>query len=173
MPYTEPMAVREGAPRRRVYLVSIAGLVIIASVLVVTGLVLPALTRPPTSTGEFPRLEGALRAGAPEFERYRERLVFDSPRATASSRTLGDFGMELKTNVRNETGRRLHGLEMRGVVINAEGMPIGERTAIIIPAQQAVLEPGEKMNVRMLIDGVGPGGERAGALVQVTGLKFE
>lgn len=170
MPYTEPMAVREAAPRRRIYLV--VGVVIV-SAMVVTGLIFPALTRAPTSTGETPRLEGALRAGAPEFERYRERLVIDNPAATASARTLGDFVVELKTNVRNETGRRVHGLEMRGVVINAQGMPIGERTAVIIPAQQAVLEPGEEINVRLLIEGVSPEAERAGARLEVTGLRFD
>jgi hypothetical protein len=171
MPFTEPMAVRGVAPRRRVYLV--AGVVIVASAVVMAGLIFPALTRAPTSTGETPRLEGALRAGAPEFERYRERLVFDSPKATASSRTLGDFVVELKTNVRNETGHRLHGLEMRGVVINAHGTPVGERTAVIIPLQQAVLEPGEEINVRMLIEGVSPDAERAGARLEVTALRFE
>ena len=170
MPYTEPMAVREAAPRRRLYLV--AGVVTVCAV-VVAGLIFPALTRAPTSTGETPRLEGALRAGAPEFERYRERLVIDNPPATASSRALGDLVVELKTNVRNETGRRLHGLEMRGVVINAQGTPVGERTAVIIPAQQAVLEPGEEMNVRMLIEGVSPNAERAGARLEVTALRFE
>jgi len=171
MPYTKLMAVGGVALRRRVYLV--AGVVIVASAVVVAGLFFPALTRAPTSTGETPRLEEALRAGAPEFERYRARLVIDNPAATPSSRTLGDFVVELKTNVRNETGRRLHGLEMRGVVINAQGMPVGERTAIIIPAQQAVLEPGEEMNVRMLIEGVSPDAERAGARLEVTALRFD
>lgn len=170
MPHTEPIAVREATPRRRIYLV--VGVVTL-SAMVVAGLIFPTLTRAPTSTGETPRLEGALRAGAPEFERYRERLVIDNPAATASSRTLGDFVVELKTNVRNETGRRLHGLEMRGVVINAQGMPVGERTAVIIPAQQAVLEPGEEINVRMLIEGVSPDAERAGARLEVTALRFD
>jgi hypothetical protein len=165
------MAVREAAPRRRVYL--LAGVVIVASVVVVMGLILPALTRPPTSTRESPRLEGAFRAGGPEFERYRERLVIDNPTATASAGTLGDFVVELKTKVRNETGRRLHGLEMRGVVINAQGMPVGERTAIVIPAQQAVLEPGEEMYVHMLIEGFRADAERAGARLEVTGLRFD
>ena len=170
MPHTEPIAVREATPRRRIYLV--VGVVTL-SAMVVAGLIFPTLTRAPTSTGETPRLEEALRAGAPEFERYRARLVIDNPAATPSSRTLGDFVVELKTNVRNETGRRLHGLEMRGVVINAQGMPVGERTAVIIPAQQAVLEPGEEINVRMLIEGVSPDAERAGARLEVTALRFD
>ena len=171
MPYTKLMANGGVAPRRRVYLV--AGVVMVASAVVVTGLILPALTRAPTSSGETPRLEGALRAGAPEFERYHERLVIDNPAATAWSRALGDSVLELKTNVRNDTGRRLHGLEMRGVVINAQGVPVGERTEVIIPAQQAVLEPGEEINVRMLIEGVSPDAERPGARLEVTGLRFD
>lgn len=171
MSYTKLMTVGGVGLRRRVYLA--AGFFIVASAVVVAGLIFPGPTRSPTSTGETPRLEEALRAGAPEFERYRERLVIGNPTATASSRTLGDFVVELKTSVRNETGRRLHGLEMRGVVINAQGMPVGERTAIIIPAQQAVLEPGEEMNVRLLIESVSPDAERAGARLEVTGLRFD
>lgn len=171
MPYTLPMAIGEVAPRRRIYLA--VGIVTLVSTVVAGGLIFPVLTRPPASTGETPQLDGALRAGTPEFERYRERLVIDSPEATASPRALGDLLVELKTNVRNETGRRIDGLEMRGVVLNAQGTPVGERIAVIIPLQQTALEPGEEMSVRMLIEGVSPDAERAGARVEVTGLRFD
>lgn len=170
MPYTERMAVGRVASRRRAYLLT--GVVIIAGSVIAAGLIFPALTRPPDSADETPRLEGALRAGAPEFERYREGILIDSPTGTASQRALGDFVVELKTKVRNETGRRLNGLEMLGVVINAQGASVGERTAIIIPTQQTALEPGEEMSVRILIEGISTDAERADVRMQVTGLRF-
>jgi len=138
----------------------------------VTGLIV-MLIRAPAGTVETPRLEGALRAGALEFERYRERLVLDKPVAATSLRATGGVVVELKTIVRNETGHRLHGLEMRGVLTNGQGARLGERVAVIIPQQQALLEPGEEIKVHLVVEGVNPDAQHTDARLEVTGLRFE
>lgn len=168
MPHTKPMMKEKASPRRLVYLG--AGIIV---ALVTAWLIFPAQTRPPANTGEAARLEGALRAGEPEFEKYRERIVMAEPAATVSSRALGDVVVDLKTSIRNETGRRINGLEMRGAVMNAQGALVGERTAVIIPTQQTTLEPGEEMNARLLIEGISPDAARADVRLEVTGLWFK
>ena len=51
-------------------------------------------------TGE-PTLQGAIRAGSPEFEKYKQGIVLEDPEATEGKRALGDWVMTLKTTVRN------------------------------------------------------------------------
>jgi hypothetical protein len=75
--------------------------------------------------------------------------------------------------VRNTTDRTLGGLEVRGAVLDSQGMPVGERTVVVVPTKQTVLEPGETISVRILLEGIRPEVERAGLLLEVTGLSFD
>lgn len=51
-------------------------------------------------------------------------------------------------------GGAINGLEMRGVMFDAQGFPAPERTAVIIPTQQAALEPNEAIKARILHENV-------------------
>ena len=171
MPHTGRVMIEPVSLHRSTYPAAV--IVIIAIALVVAWLFLPALTRPPATSGGGSLLEGALRADAPEFEKHSERIVIARPAAIVSERAPGDVVVELKTNIRNETGRRISGLEMHGAVVDAQGTSVGERTAVIIPEQQTALEPGEEMSVRMLIEGISPDAERADVRMEVTGLRLD
>ena len=129
-------------------------------------------SRPASSVMEKPRLEGALRAGASEFDEVRPRILVEKPQATIAPRALGDEVVELTTSVRNETGRTINGLELRGAVLDSQGAAIRERTVVIVPAQQAALAPGETMNVRILLEGVDPNSDRTDRHVEVTGVSL-
>jgi hypothetical protein len=50
---------------------------------------------------------------------------------------------------------------------------VGERTLIVVPAQQATLKPDETVSVRVLLEGIKPEAERANTRLEVTGLRFE
>jgi hypothetical protein len=118
--------------RRTVFV--IAGLV---AVLLVAGLVVFLKTRPepqPAGAVADQKLDGAMRAGAPEFDKYRDLIKLDPPIADYADSVAGDVQMNLGTTVRNFTGRTISGLEMRGAVVDFEGKPIKERTKIIIPS---------------------------------------
>src|SRR3954471_24999127 len=78
----------------------------LASAILVAGF-LYWMTRP-GATGDKSgpqRLEGALRAGSPEFEQYKSKIILDKPEATEATRPIGDIVMTLQTTVRNFTGR--------------------------------------------------------------------
>ena len=74
--------------------------------------------------------------------------------------------------MRNETGRTINGLELRGAVLDAQGAVIRERTVVVVPAQQVALAPGETMNVRILLEGLDPNRDRADTHVEVTGVSL-
>src|SRR5438445_4857608 len=93
-----------------------------------------------------PVLEGAIRAGSPEFAQYHPRIVLDQPEADEAKRALGDIWMSLHTTIRNFTGRTLTGLEVRAAVIDHQGKPVKERIAIALPTtEQRELQPNRTM----------------------------
>ena len=123
-------------------------------------------------TGE-PTLEGAIRAGSPEFEQYRTQILLDDPEATEAKRPLGDIVMTLKTVVRNLSGKTLNGLEVRAAVVDYEGKPVKQRTVVIIPARRPELPPNKTMEIPVLLEGMSDKDARANIKMEITALKFK
>ncbi|MBA3805927.1 MAG: hypothetical protein H0X14_09495 [Acidobacteria bacterium] len=145
----------------------------VASAILVAGF-LYWMTRPGTTTSNGPqRLEGALRAGSPEFEQYKSKIVLDKPEATEATRPIGDIVMTLQTTVRNFTGRTITGLEMRAAVVDLQGQPVKERTVIIIPNRQTELEPNRTLLVPIVIDGMSKEADRANIVMEVAAIKIK
>ena len=81
--------------------------------------------------------------------------------------------VELTAVVRNQTGRTISGLEMRGAIVNTENSIVRERTVAVIPLQQTALESNEAINVRILLEGIDRDSDRARPVLEVTGITFE
>jgi len=120
-----------------------------------------------------PTLEGAIRAGSPEFEQYASKIVVDRPEAYESKRALGDIVMNLQTIVHNFTGRTLSGLEIKGVVVDHQGKPVNQRAVVVIPTRQPELENNRSMAVRVMLEGMTDKDDRANIQMEVTGFKFK
>ena len=118
-------------------------------------------------------LQGAIRAGSPQFEEYKSKIFLDEPEATEAKRALGDIVMSLQTTVRNLTGKTLTGLEMRAAVVDYEGKPVKERTVVVIPTRQPELAPNKVMPVQVMLDGMSETDARANIKMEVTGFKFK
>ena len=120
-----------------------------------------------------PTLEGAIRAGSPEFEQYASKIVVDRPEAYESKRALGDIVMNLQTIVHNFSGRTLSGLEIKGVVVDHQGKPVNQRAVVVIPTRQPELENNRSMAVRVMLEGMTDKDDRADIQMEVTGFKFK
>lgn len=132
------------------------------------------LLRASSSGGSVdPVLEGAVRAGAPEFEQYHSKIALDAPEADEAKRALGDIVMNLQTTVRNFTGRTLNGLEIRGAVVDHQNKAVMERTIVVIPTRQPELEPNRTMIVAVRLEGMKDSDDRANIRMEVTGFKFK
>jgi hypothetical protein len=118
-------------------------------------------------------LQGAIRAGAPQFDEYKSKIFLDDPEATEAKRALGDIVMSLQTTVRNLTGKTLTGLEMRAAVVDYEGKAVKERTVVVIPTRQPELAPNKIMPVQVMLDGMSETDARANIKMEVTGFKFK
>ena len=120
-----------------------------------------------------PGLQGAIRAGSPQFEEIKSQIVLDDPEATEAKRALGDIVMTLQTTVRNLTGKTLNGLEIRAAVVDYQGQPVKQRTVVVIPGRQQELPPNKTMQVPVMLEGMSDKDARANIKMEVTGFKFK
>ena len=121
-----------------------------------------------------PVLEGAIRAGSPEFEQYISKIYLDQPEADEAKRPLGDIWMRLFTTARNLTGRTLNGLEVKGSVVDHQGKPLKERTVVVLPSpQQRELAPNKTMTVQVVLDGMRETDDRADIKMEVVAFKVK
>jgi len=169
MATTEQDVEKDGT--RRIVLIA----VVIISLLLIGGLIYIAKSPSTGGTGQ-PQLEGALRAGSPDFEKYKALIRVDDPEATEGARAIGDIVMQLTTTVRNFTGKTVTGLEMRGAVVDLQGNPVKERTVIVIPntfAGLTELENNKTIPVKINIEGMSKDADRANIKMEVTAIRVK
>jgi hypothetical protein len=145
----------------------------LASAVLVAGLAY-LVTRPRAQNAD-PRLEGALRAGSPEFEQYRERLIleFDADQnAMTHERALGDVVVTMEPVVRNFTGRVVTGLELRATGLDLSNQVVKERTFVVIPDRQPPLEPNRTTTPTLRFEGVKKDNVPTSLKVEITGFKL-
>jgi hypothetical protein len=120
-----------------------------------------------------PTLQGAIRPGSPDWDKYSKLIVLDEQEADEAKRTLGDTVMSLHATVRNLTGRTITGLEIRGAVVDHDNKPVKERTLVVIPGREAELEPNKTMKVGVMLEGFSDSDDRANIKMEVTGFTFK
>jgi len=170
MSYQAPLLIREPELRWPIVILAVVITTIIA--LVAAGLHYVAMTQPVNSYSA-PRLSSALRPGEPEFEQVREQIEIAQLLGTDLVHPFNNLAVDLTATVRNNTGRTINGLEMRGAIVDAQNSTVRERTVMVIPARQTALEPGEAIGVRVLLEGIGNDSDRANMVLEVTGVSFD
>ena len=120
------------------------------------------------------RLDNAIRAGSPDFEKYKKLIALDDPEADESPRALGDIVMTLHTTARNFTGRTITGLEVRAAVVDHQNQPVKERTVVALPnSERGELEPNKTMFVGVRLEGMTESDDRANIKMEVVGFRFK
>ena len=125
-------------------------------------------------------LQGAIRRGSPDWEKYSKLIVLDDPGdcpeegsrfcAYESKRGLGDIQMSLRATVRNFTGKTITGLEVTAAAIDHQDQPVRQRTMIVIPSSGAPeLLPNKTTPISVKIDGLSDSDDRANVKMEVTG----
>lgn len=119
-----------------------------------------------------PRLEGALQAGQPEFEEFRRHIAIDQLVGTEKVHPFNSLAVALTATVRNNTGRSISGMELRGAILDRNNASVRERTVVVIPQRQTILESGEAINTRILLDDIDRDADRARLVLEVTAIRF-
>jgi hypothetical protein len=121
-----------------------------------------------------PSLDNAIRAGSPDFEKYKKLIPLDDPEADESPRALGDIVMTLHTTARNFTGRTITGLEVHAAVVDHQNQPVKERTVVVLPnSELGALEPNKTMFVGVRLEGMTDSDDRANIRMEVVGFRLK
>ena len=154
-----------------------------ASAVVLAGLVLLFTTAAGKSllqrlTGAPPadRLEGAARAGSPEFDQNVQKIFVDfyaDNDASYAPRPIGDTVITMKPTIRNFTNRTLGGLELRAAGYDLAGQVVRERTFVVIPGRQNELDANKTMSPSLVIEGVRQDQMPASLRIEVTAFRFK
>ena len=120
-----------------------------------------------------PTLEGAIRAGSPEFAQYAPKIVLDKPEAEQSKQALGGIVMLLQSAVHNFTGRTLSGLEINGMAVDHQGKPVNQRAVVVIPTREPELENNRATSVRVMLEGMTDKDDRANIKMEITAFKLK
>ena len=148
-------------------------IVVAVAAAVVIALFFYVLMRAGGGVSGEPTLQGAIRPGSPEFDKYKAGLVLDDPEAFEAKRALGDTVMTLKTTVRNLTGKTLNGLEIYAAVVDHQGKPVKDRSVVVIPTRQPELGPNKTMDVPITLEGLKDTDDRANIKMEIAGVKFK
>ena len=170
MSYQGPILIRE--PELRWPIVALAAIITVAIAMVAAGMHYFALTQPYLDSYSPPRLEESLRAGNEDFEPLREKVLVEHLMGVEKMHPFNALAIELTATVTNNTGSTITGMELRGAIVDSHGSLVRERTVVVIPARQTVLEPDEAMNVRVLIENIDPDSERGHISLEVSALRF-
>ena len=119
-------------------------------------------------------LDTAIRAGSPDFEKYKKLIPLDEQEADESPRALGDIVMTLHATARNFTGRTITGLEVHASVVDHQNQPVKERTVVVLPnSERGELEPNKTMFVGVRLEGMTETDDRANIKMEVVGFRFK
>ena len=171
MSYHGPMLIKE--PELRWPIVLIAALITTAIALLVTAMHFVVSTTSPVNSSSPARFEWMLQPGHSDFDQFREQIVIEQLMGNEKLHPFNNLVVELTAVVRNQTGRTISGLQMRGAIVDTENSIVRERTVAVIPHQQTALEVNEAISVRILLEGINRDSDRARAELQVTGISFE
>lgn len=171
MSYNGPMLIKE--PELRWPIVLFAALITTVIALLVTVMHFVASTDSSVNRYSAPRSEWMLQPGQPDFDQFRQQITIEQFMGNEKVHPFNDLVVELTAVVRNQTGRTINGLEMRGAILDTANSTLRERTVAVIPVQQTVLEINEAINVRILLEGIDRDSDRARTQLEVTGITFE
>ena len=156
-------SIPEDKPRRTLIIV----VAVIAAVFI--GGFFYLLLRKSVAPSTTTTLQGAVRPGSPEWDRYAKLIALDDPEADEAKRALGDTVMTLQTTARNFTGKTITGLEIRASVVDHDGKPVKQRSLVMIPGRQTELDPNKTMRVAIVLDGFTDEDDRANIKMEVSG----
>ena len=169
--YRGPTLIAE--PELRWPILILAAVITALLALSAAGLYHLATTRGDVTSYAEPRLEGALQPGQPEFEKFRPHIAIEQLVGTEKMHPFDTLAVAMTATVRNNTGRNISGLELRGAILDRTDSSVRERTVVVIPRIQKILESGEAINTRILLEGIDKDSDRARVVLEVSAIRFD
>jgi hypothetical protein len=102
---------------------------------------------------ESPTLDNVVRAGAPEFDNYKDKVALEVIDKIVYPNMIGMAQYEIKARLHNRGDRAITGVELAGKMIALDDKLIAQSVSIPIPrVRREPLKPGESVAVSVKID---------------------
>jgi hypothetical protein len=117
--------------------------------------------------------EGAIREDSPEFAELTKKIIAENDEENTWQSPLGTgfIMMNIAGKIRNNSDKVITGLEIQVAVLDSFGKVVKDKVLLIVPNQQARLEPKGEMNVVVRIDNFNRDDDRARVQWKVTAIK--
>jgi len=125
---------------------------------------------------ESPGLDSAARAGAADFEAYKDKVEVEVTDKVVHPNMIGMFQIEVRANIHNRGDKTITGLEVVGKMFDLGDKVIAQRISVPIPrARPEPLKPGETLPIRVKIDAPAKVSENdvKDVTVELQALKFQ
>lgn len=148
---------------------------IVIAVLVIGGIIGLLARKPSMDDQKAQLLEGALREGSPEFQELTKDIIIsnDMDKTVESPMAFGTISMFISGNVRNKGTKTVTLLEVNVAVVTQFKKVLQEKRMLVVPVQQARLEPGQTIPMTLTLDNFSPEDDRADIRWKVTAIKIE
>ena len=169
--YRGPILIAEPELRWPIVLVAAAITALLA--ILAAGLYYVVMTKSDVNSFTEPRLERALQPGEAEFEEFRQHIAIEQLVGIEKVHPFDTLAVAMTATVRNNTGRNISGLELRGAILDSKNSSLRERTVMLIPRRQKILESGEVINTRILLENIDKDSDRAHLVLEVSAIRFD
>jgi hypothetical protein len=143
--------------------------------LVLAALITMLVMTKPASVRE---VENMVRAGSPEFEAYKDKVVLEvtPDDKVVHPNMIGMWQLEVRATLHNRGDRALTGVEVLGKMVDLDDKVIAQDTSRPIPRiRQEPLKPGESMRISVKVDAPGKvtEAEVKDIYIELRGLRFQ
>lgn len=148
---------------------------IVIAVLVIGGIIGLLARKPSMDDQKAKLLEGAYKEGSPEFAELSKDITIanDMDKTVESPMAFGTISMFINGNVRNKGSKTITLLEVNVAVVTQFKKVLQEKRMLVVPVQQAKLEPGQTIPMTLTLDNFSPEDDRADIRWKVTAIKAE
>jgi hypothetical protein len=147
----------------------------VIAVLVIGGIIGLLARKPSMEDQKAKLLEGAYKEGSPEFAELSKDITIanDMDKTVESPMAFGTISMFINGNVRNKGSKTITLLEVNVAVVTQFKKVLQEKRMLVVPVQQAKLEPGQTIPMTLTLDNFSPEDDRADIRWKVTAIKAE
>jgi hypothetical protein len=125
---------------------------------------------------ERPVLERVVRAGTPEYDSYKDKVVLEVTDKITYPNLIGMFQIEVQAKMHNRGDRVLTGVEVLAKMLDMSDKVIAQNTGIPIPRiRPQPLKPGESIPISVKVDAPSriTEGEVKDITIELRGLQFD
>jgi hypothetical protein len=145
---------------------------IVIAVVVIGGLILLLSRRPPVDDQMAQLVASAYHEGTPEFAELSKDIIISTDDRTVQSPTgLGTISMYIYGKIRNKGDKTIDILEINVAVITQFNQVLKEKRILVVPVQQATLDPGQIIPVTLALEGFSKDDDRANIRWKVTAIR--